>query len=305
MGKKGKRAAKAKGDPDAKPISAGRARRERAAALREIDAKLDALIARLETELADKDLFSPIAELEECPICFVPMPRDHGDLTFMPCCGKTICCGCIHAYNTVSRTIDVPCEFCRADPFETAQETADAMQRLADGGSVVALNALGDFYAAVAKGTLSGNVKVADPDQRALQLLLEAAERGFHSSLHTLAKMYQEGKLVNKDSVRAKKLAVAAAKLGELQAHLVLGVIYLEELEGDFPEKARSHFSFAAKNGDSLSMYTLRKMNKIGKVSQEDFDDIEDAFKEAAKVEWSEERETYAAYQRENGEYIG
>ena len=290
-----------------KPISTGRARCERAAALREIDAKADALIARLETELADKDLFSPIAELEECPICFVPMPHDHGELTFMPCCGKTICSGCIHAHNKVARTIDVPCEFCRTDAFATAQETADAMQRLADGGSIEAVSALGDMYAAVAKGNLSGNVKVADPGQRALQLLLEAAERGHIFSVYALAQLYNEGKVAKKDSARAEKLAAAAAKLGYLQAHLLLGTMYFEETPQQddelCPRKSRNHYIFAARNGHSKAMTLMRILRQSDQMIADEFDEIEDAFKESAT--WSETREAFAAYQRENGEYIG
>ena len=300
MGKKGKRAAKAKEDTGAKPKSTGRARRERAAAQREIDAKLDVFIARLEVELADRDLFSPIAEMEDCPICLVPLPFDHGKHTFMPCCGKTICCGCTHKHNMVARSVDVPCEFCRADAFMEPQKIADAMQKLVDGGSVHAVSSLGVLYAEVAKGKMvgmGGNLIVANLDQRAVELHLEAAERGHFGSVFDLAKLFREGTLVKKDSAKAEKLAVAAAKLGDLQAHFLLGDMYVED--GCplhlLPETSRSHFIFAARNGDSRAMNIIRNLRQTDNICEGDFDEIDDAFKEAAKIQWTEEREAYAS----------
>lgn len=94
MGKKSKRSAKAGAVSNAKQ-STGKARREKIAALRDIEARIDALIERLETELQDKDVFTPFPEREECPVCFVPMPlmEANGSID-MNCCGKSICDGC-------------------------------------------------------------------------------------------------------------------------------------------------------------------------------------------------------------------
>jgi TPR repeat protein len=144
---------------------------------------------------------------------------------------------------------------------------------------------------------------VADLDQRALQIHLEAAERGHPWSVYRLAISFYKGKMaVKKDMVRAEKLAVAACKMGSLHAHLVLGTTYFNEAEGDhLLEKAKKHLSFAAKNGESMAMDALQKMSKFGKISEADLNEIEDAFKEASKVEWSDEREAFAAFVQESG----
>lgn len=91
MGKKGKRAGKGGGTAK---HGAGKAHRERAVAMREIEAAIIALVEKLEEELHDVDVFSPLSEKEDCPVCFLPMscPDNAG---YVPCCGKTICKGCI------------------------------------------------------------------------------------------------------------------------------------------------------------------------------------------------------------------
>ena len=84
MGKKGRRSAKAAGSSGGddksttkKKVGPGKARRERAAALRDIMSRLDTLADKLEEEPREKDmdLFDKVEDQGDCPICFVPMPR--------------------------------------------------------------------------------------------------------------------------------------------------------------------------------------------------------------------------------------
>jgi len=42
-------------------------------------------------ELHDEALFKEV-EPEDCPICFLRMPYLMSGSTYMPCCGKVICC---------------------------------------------------------------------------------------------------------------------------------------------------------------------------------------------------------------------
>lgn len=41
----------------------------------ELDARLDNLLSTTQAETADIDLFAPIQEREECPICLLPSSR--------------------------------------------------------------------------------------------------------------------------------------------------------------------------------------------------------------------------------------
>ena len=46
---------------------------------------------------SDEDLFKQPPPREECPICMLPLPLDDGETDYQACCGKVICCGCMHA----------------------------------------------------------------------------------------------------------------------------------------------------------------------------------------------------------------
>lgn len=59
----------------------------------ELEARLDNLLSTAQTETADIDLFEPINEKEECPICMIPLLPADTDATFMYCCGKNVCNG--------------------------------------------------------------------------------------------------------------------------------------------------------------------------------------------------------------------
>ena len=60
----------------------------------DLEARLDNLLATAQEETKDIDLFAPIQEREECPICLIPLPFNRNQSMFKFCCGKTICNGC-------------------------------------------------------------------------------------------------------------------------------------------------------------------------------------------------------------------
>ena len=60
----------------------------------ELEARLDNLLSTAHRETADINLFAPITEREECPICMIPLPFEENEILFKMCCGKTICHGC-------------------------------------------------------------------------------------------------------------------------------------------------------------------------------------------------------------------
>ena len=92
MGKKGKKATKQTtgggggGDGgDKKKVGPGKARRERAATIRDLEARIAALAEKLDVELEGVDVFSPLEEREDCPVCFVTLPLASDDLEFNAC----------------------------------------------------------------------------------------------------------------------------------------------------------------------------------------------------------------------------
>ena len=51
------------------------------------------------TDISDEKLFADPPPKEDCQICLLPMPHASGvskvRITYMPCCGKTLCEGCV------------------------------------------------------------------------------------------------------------------------------------------------------------------------------------------------------------------
>ena len=166
MGKKGKKTAKqtAKGGDgggDKKKVGPGKARRERAATIRGLEARIAALVEKLDVELKDIPVFSPIEEREECPVCLVQLPLAEDERDYMPCCAKWICRACsthqdTHEILKQKTTFDdtaatmaatekilreAPCAMCRStrlqNPFEKCkkliEERSDAQAMLSLG----------------------------------------------------------------------------------------------------------------------------------------------------------------------------
>ena len=166
MGKKGKRAGKSS-EGKAKQ-GTGKARRERAALQRDVEARIAALVTRLEEELKDADMFGPYAEREDCPICFVPMPQADADLTCCPCCGKIICAGCNYA-NVKKRLRG--CSFCRTETGKNLLDDKEMLLSRAEAKDINAMVALASVYG-------RGSQLIPKDELSSNRLLVEAAEQG-------------------------------------------------------------------------------------------------------------------------------
>ena len=84
-------------------------------------------------ELHDEKLFKQPPPLEDCPICFLRMPLLPSGRTYMNCCGKMICRGCIHAFQSgITREKDNVCPFCRTPPPSTDKEYIKRLNKRID-----------------------------------------------------------------------------------------------------------------------------------------------------------------------------
>ena len=87
-------------------------------AILELKAKLDTLLSTAQAETANIDLFAPIPEGEECPLCLIPLPIDER-LIFTSCCGRLICNGCVYknleteSDKGMRSVLNHKCAFCR------------------------------------------------------------------------------------------------------------------------------------------------------------------------------------------------
>ena len=66
-------------------------------------------------ELHDEKLFEQTPkEVEDCPICMIRLPCLSTGRAYMACCGKVLCIGCIHTFQSrITKEEDHKCPFCR------------------------------------------------------------------------------------------------------------------------------------------------------------------------------------------------
>ena len=81
-------------------------------------------------ELHDEKLFKQPPPEEDCPICFLRLPYLESGSTYMPCCGKELCTGCVHAFQSrVTKRKDDKCPFCRAPTPESDEEIIKRLEK--------------------------------------------------------------------------------------------------------------------------------------------------------------------------------
>ena len=119
-------------------------------------------------------------------------------------------------------------------------------------------------------------------------------------ALVNVANMCFEGVLVEKNVNYAEQFGMAAAKKGCSKAHAVLADIYLLDFKADpAPDGATQtkfldHWRFAAAAGCRDSMEKIESFqDQFGYISKEEVDIVREEFENAAKLEWTEEREEY------------
>jgi len=208
-------------------------------------------------ELYDEQLFKEI-ELDDCPLCFLPMP--YGDqTTFMSCCGKRICDGCIYAVENSGGRSDL-CAFCRIPATNTSIEYTAQVKKLMKKGN-------GEAHIKLASDYADGNV-VAQDWNRAHELYLKAGELGCATGYFNMGNCYNTERGVERDLKKAKHYWELAAMKGHVVARHNLAVI--EDTAGN-RHRAYKHFVLAAKAGNKDSLDEVRQGFMKGRISKEEY----------------------------------
>ena len=147
----------------------------------ELEARLENLLSTGQKETANIDLFAPIPEREECPICMIPLPLEEDGITFMQCCGKTICCGCTNKnMNNERKKGDKPkCAFCRRPLTKAEKEYMKEIKRLMKNDNPDAFMHMAARYRSGEDGVLQSNTK-------ALEMYIRSAELGKAQAVRSL-----------------------------------------------------------------------------------------------------------------------
>ena len=253
----------------------------------ELEARLDNLLATAQAETANIDLFAPLIDREDCPICMIPLPHREGGIRFMTCCGKNICTGCDRKHTDTeikkgvtkikkkgARKIELKCAFC-CQPSPT--NIIKALKKLTKKNNPSAIIQMASEYR-------SGN-GVLQSDTKALEMIIRAAELGDTGAFQRLGKYYEDGIAVEQNMSRALEFNEVAAKKGSMLAHLNLAIFHVESLvDNESVLKGIDHMKVAASAGCQEAMDMLLEIYKHELVTKEDLTRTLRAFQASDRI---------------------
>ena len=235
-------------------------------------------------ELRDEALFKDPPAKDDCPICFLPMPvmllccvslppatissvpiynaianEELADLMetegYYPCCGKSICRGCIHSFIE-SGNID-QCPYCKAERrLKTYEEMFEEIMERVEANDPISICLLANSYHNGVNGYQQDHA-------RAIELYARAAELGCSKAHSSLGDIYADDV---GDLKKAKFHFENAAMAGHELARYNLGI--LENNSGNM-ERAVKHWIIAASSGEYHSMQVLITLFEQGLVSRD------------------------------------
>jgi lipopolysaccharide biosynthesis regulator YciM len=154
---------------------------------------------------------------------------------YYPCCGKSICAGCMFSFGQSGNTSK--CPFCNSDRAgKTEEEKIEDMMRRVEANDPTSICMLAESYYYGLNGIQQDHAK-------AMELFTKSAELGLGKAHCNLGLLYHEGG----DMKKAKFHLEAAAMAGHETARYNLGVM---ECHCGNNERAVKHWTIAASAGD-------------------------------------------------------
>ena len=243
-------------------------------------------------ELHDEKLFKQPPPMEDCPICMVRIPSLISGRTYMACCGKVICKGCIHAVQLRAllagrQEEDDVCPFCRAPPPESVnEEMIKRYEKRADMNDPIGIRILGDMYA-------SGQDGLPQNQAKALELWHRAGELGCNVAYYCIGNAYLRGNGVERDMKKTEHYWELAAMGGDPYARNNLGAI--EGNLGNFG-RALNHFMIAIRGGDIKSLENIKAFYSQGLATKDDYENALQAYEAYVGEIKSNQRDEAAAF---------
>ena len=226
------------------------------------------LAAKDAAELHDKKLFKQPPPKEDCPICFLQLPLEQSGYKYMSCCGKVICCGCLHApvYDDQGNKVNKKkCPFCRTSAPRTEEEAVKRELKRVDANDSFAIYDLGVFYR-------DGLYGFPQDYTKSLELFLRAGELGYALAYNNVGYFYtygdEYGDVVKVDKEKSRHYYELAAMEGNVKARYNLGV--KEAREGNF-DRSIKHFMIAVGSGCLTSTKRIKDFYSNGHATKEQY----------------------------------
>ena len=247
------------------------------------DAIDDALSNGLEElDISDNKLFQDPPPTEDCSICFLPMPHIL-DKTYMPCCGKTLCDGCVVAAQAEMEEGNIKrwCPFCRLPIPKSDKELVQRYKKRMKLKDAYAFQRMGCAYA-------DGEFGLTQNVSKAFELYKQAAEHGSVSAHCSLGAAYLEGEGVDEDLDKAKYHYELAAIGGHEAVRYSLGT--MEEYSENM-DRAMKHYMIAARCGYDDSLKKVGDGYKAGHVTKDEYASTLRSYQETLEGMKSEQRD--------------
>jgi tetratricopeptide (TPR) repeat protein len=195
---------------------------------------------------------------------------------YYPCCGKSICRGCVYSFCKSGN--DGKCPFCNSDrSSKTREESNEEIMKRAEANDAASIYLLANDY-------YQGMNSLQQDHAKAMDLYVRAANLGYKKAHNFLGCIYHEGGNLKK----AKFHNEAAAMAGNEVARCNLGVM---EAQSGNMERAVKHWKIAASAGSYHSMHHMRLYFEQGYVSRESIDSTLVAYNNACAEMRSEARD--------------
>jgi len=209
-------------------------------------------------ELHDEALFKQPPTEEDCPICFLRMPYLIPAQMYMSCCGKVICCGCIHA---VALRDDL-CPFCRTPtPFTDEEMINRYKKRMELKDDPIAIYNIGNFYADGSHGYPQNYIK-------SKELYHRAGELGCAAAYNNLGNAYCNGRGMERDEREGKHYYELSAMSGNVYARHNLGDL---EMKAGNMGRALRHWIISIEGGFKVSLESIKRSYKMGNATKDDY----------------------------------
>jgi len=243
-------------------------------------------------ESDDKLLFQEPPPKLDCDICFLPMPFTKGvcgvTTSYMPCCGKKLCLGCIAAsYEEMKKgNMKNGCPFCRLELHWSDKELLKRLDKR------MKLNDVEAFYL-MALYHNNGSYGLPKDYKKAVELWEKAAELGSVCAHASLAGAHHCGEGFAKDEEKGMHYMKLAAIGGHEHARYTLGIA---EANNGNMDRAMKHLMIAARCGYEDSLKEVGEGYKAGHVTKDEYASTLRAYQSTLHGMKSEQRakaETY------------
>ena len=254
-------------------------------------------------EFHEIELFKQPPPLEDCPICMTRLPTLESGRTYVACCGKSICTGCVYAFQSraFKARKDQLCPFCRTPPPNSDEEEIKRLEKRIELNDAEAIYQLGIYYA-------EGMYELPRDISKALELWHRAGELGCANAYYNIAHAYKNGDGVERNEKKAKHYWELAAIGSSIESRTNLGVIEgqatymnLGAMEADlgYFDRALKHFMIAVRGGDAKSLKNIKAFYSQGLATKEDYTKAQQAYQAYLDEIKTDQRDEAAAFSEE------